>query len=116
MNELLNLGQYLDEAREKKALSFGVRLATLDDIDQLVPLINTAYMYENEGATAFKKPDALRINLESLTEAIHENSIIVATQSGDMGERIVGSIQYKEIPPSPGSSSTQHINAYFGMK
>lgn len=100
---------------KEQSLPFDVRFATASDIDRLVSLINTAYMYENEGAEAFKNPDALRVNEASVREVMEDSSVIVISKTEAGAERILGSMQYKEIPPSEGSGSVQDTNAYFGM-
>lgn len=116
MVERLNLSQgNLELLFKEQSFSFNVRFATARDIDKLIPLINTAYMYENEGAEAFKNPDALRVNETSIREVMKDSSIIVISKAEARAERILGCMQYKEIPPSEGSGSVQDTNAYFGM-
>lgn len=87
---------------KEQSLPFDVRFATADDINTLVPLINTAYMYENEGAEAFKNPDALRVNETSVREVMEDSSVIVLSKTEAGSERILGCMQYKEILPSEG--------------
>ncbi|HSX40154.1 MAG TPA: GNAT family N-acetyltransferase [Candidatus Saccharimonadales bacterium] len=89
------------------------RLATEADVEVLVPMVNRAYMYENEGETAFKQRSELRTNNDKMREALHDGAVIVATapQTGE----IFGCVQYKEIDASDGSGSDQRTNAYFGM-
>lgn len=99
----------------ERRLPFDVRVASPSDIPALIPLINAAYLYENEGADAFKYPDALRVDETSLQTAFEEGTVIVATRTDEDGERILGCIQYKEVRPSEGSLSTQDANGYFGM-
>lgn len=92
-----------------------VRLATPADADQLIPLINKAYDYENIGEQAFKQSDAVRINEQSLAETLRDGIVVVVLEPGIGSESILGCINYKDIPTSQGSTSTQGTNGYFGM-
>mgnify|MGYP001588842460 CR=1 FL=1 len=105
----------LAELSIEQNLPCNVRLATTDDIDKLIPVINTAYMFENKGPRAFKKPDSLRVNEATLREAMNEGFLIVVSKLDEGEEHFLGCVHYKEIPPSEGSGTEQDTNAYFGM-
>lgn len=89
------------------------RAATIDDAEAIIPIVNAAYAYENEGENAFRPPDRMRLNDITFGQAIEEGVMIVATdpQTGVIN----GCVQYKEVQASEGSGSDQDINAYFGL-
>ncbi len=114
MTELIGFSpSILDRINKEKDSPLRFRFATEDDIGVLVPLVNGAYMYENEGEKAFKQREALRTSNDAMKTTLNDGVVIVAT-SPKTGE-IFGCVQYKEIPASVGSGSDQDINAYFGM-
>ena len=116
MTERLSLSQnHLELFLKEQELPFDVKIAMPSDIGQLIPLINEAYRYENEGPMAFKNPENLRVDEDSLRKAMEDGFVIGATRKEEDEERILGCVQYKEIPPSEGSGSEQDTNAYFGM-
>jgi predicted N-acetyltransferase YhbS len=113
MAERLKITQKdLDLLPLTSSLPFRLRIATVRDLGNLVSLINEAYMYENVGAGAFKKPNALRSDPAVIEEAMAEGVILIA--ESHRGQTI-GSIQYKEILPTPNSDSPNLKNGYFGM-
>ncbi|OGK18925.1 hypothetical protein A3B50_04620 [Candidatus Roizmanbacteria bacterium RIFCSPLOWO2_01_FULL_40_42] len=114
--ELLRIFQAdLQHVTKERNLPFQMRLATVDDIPALVPLICAAYLYENEGEMAFKQRERVRADAESVVEAMREGLVLVATKQGDEGEQIIGCMQYKEISSTEGSASGQETSAYFGL-
>ena len=92
--------------------NFTLRFATEADIESLIPMVNEAYRYENIGDMAFKKSESLRIDPQSFQEIIENDAIFVAVNAN---KQIIGCFQYKEIPASLVSGSTQDTNAYFGL-
>lgn len=104
----------LEKIAKELKVPFRIRLANASDIDSLLALVNEAYLYENRGPNAHKKPDVLRVNEKGLGETIRNGIVVVATSPED-DKKILGCVEYREIPATPGSSSEQAINAYFAM-
>lgn len=91
--------------------NFDLRLGKIDDISELMLLVNSAYLYENEGEKSFKKRYALRTSRRTIRQAMEEGIVIVATNNQGSGD-IIGCFQYKEIPAS---EESEELNGYFGM-
>lgn len=98
-----------DLLQKETGLPFGLRIVTEQDIEPLVPLINSAYQYENDEGS-FKDPAALRSTPETIKLAMEEGVVVVATNP--QSREIIGVFQYKDIPQQEGS---EELVGYFGM-
>ena len=108
-----NSPQFIEAIRLETGQLLTVRQARIGDIDAIASLVNRAYMYENEGETAFKRENDLRTTAQHLAIDLRTSVIMLAINPGS--SQIYGCVQYKEVLPTTGSGSDQDRNAYFGM-